>query len=431
MSRTSIKPQNLPEALVWYFVIGTYFIYLLGAQFLLAILLACFLNLYLLVKFWNQTDQTPTEERITLSFSTWVWFLGMLAIALALVIGHLNFDQGLVRIVKSSVKWLPFALLPLAGSLKIRSQLITRAVCILCLQSLILIPILYLASVLDIPSHVYTSPLAVLGGAADRYEVHLYVIDSNEARLILFTPHGPALGLAGNLFFCIANQELNQKWRWFGMIGAVAMIVASVSRMAVLCLPFVIIAVWFLTNFFRPWVQFTTGFVSVLAGIFLPTLIDTLETFKQEFHKLRPGSSRVREVVLQMTIQRWRNEAPVWGHGVIEPEGPPAVYGTPLGTHHTWFSLLFAHGLVGCVAFALTLGLVFIDLLIKAQNSQLAKVGLGIVLVFFVFTFGDVIYDSSYTYCPALLTLGIAFKEKPYSIESNQRKLEVYYKDTW
>jgi len=237
MSRTSIKPQNLPEALVWYFVIGTYLIYLLGAQFLLAILLACFLNLYLLAKLWNQTDQTPTAERITLSFSTWVWFLGMLAIATALVIGHLNFDEGLLRIVKSSVKWLPFALLPLAGSLKIRPQLITRAVCILCLQSLILIPILYLASVLDIPSHVYTSPLAVLGGAAERYEVHWYIIDSNKARLVLFAPHCPALGLAGNLFFCITNQELNPKWRWFGMIGAVAMIIASVSRMAIVCLP--------------------------------------------------------------------------------------------------------------------------------------------------------------------------------------------------
>lgn len=412
MSKNAVAPQNLPETLVWYYIVGTYVFYLLGAQFLFAILLGCFLNLYLLRKLWNQTNRTPTEERITLSFSTWVWFLGMLVIALALVVGHLNFDEGLVRIIKSSLKWLPFALLPLAGSLNIRSQLVTRAICILCLQSLILIPILYLASVLNIPSHLYTSPLAVLGGDATRYDVNLYLIDSGQTRLSLFAPHCPGLGLAGNLYFCIAHQESNQKWRWFGMIGATAMIVASVSRMAILCLPFVTIAIWSFTNFFRPWVQFTAGLVSVLTGMFLPTLIDTLNNLKEEFYKFRAGSSDVRATVLRITVERWRTDAPIWGHGVIEQRGPAAAHHTPIGTHHTWFNLLFAYGLVGCIAFGATLGLVFVDLLIKAQTSQQAKAGLGIVLVFFVFTFGDVIYDSSYTYCPALLALGIAFKEK-------------------
>ncbi len=43
MSSKSIAPQNLPEAIVWYYIIGTYGIYLLGANyFLTAFMGKCF-----------------------------------------------------------------------------------------------------------------------------------------------------------------------------------------------------------------------------------------------------------------------------------------------------------------------------------------------------------------------------------------------------
>ena len=412
MTQTSIKPQNLPETLIWYYIIGTYGIYILGAQFFFAILLACFLTFYLLIKWWNQTEETPPEDKITFSSSSWVWLAAMLVLAVALVIAHLNFDYGVVQIVKSSLKWIPFALFPLVGHLNIRPQLIYRAVCILCLQSLILIPILYLASVVNFPGHLYTSPLAALGGASSRYEVILYATQyTGETRLHLFAPHSPALGLAGNIYFFLAQQELDQKWRCLGIAGAVAMIVSSVSRMSILCLPFVIVSVWFLTNFFRPWVQFAAGLASFLTGIFSATLINALETAREQFHEFRAGSSEVRAIVLRMTVRRWQNEAPIWGHGVIEEQGPAVAAYMPLGTHHTWYSILYTQGLVGCIALAVAFGWSLIDLLLKAQTSEQAKVGLSILLVLIPFTFGEIVHSGSYIYWPGLVILGVAFKE--------------------
>ena len=43
-----IKPQNLPESVVWYYIIGTYAIYLLGAHYFLTAFMGAALLLYLL-----------------------------------------------------------------------------------------------------------------------------------------------------------------------------------------------------------------------------------------------------------------------------------------------------------------------------------------------------------------------------------------------
>lgn len=410
MSRNNIEPQNLPETLIWYYIIGTYGLYLLGAQFFAAILLACFLTFYLLRQWWSETEETPSQEKIIFSSSTWVWLVAMLVLALALVIGHLNFDYGVVQIVKSSLKWIPFALFPLVGHLNIRPQLIYRAVCILCLQSLILIPIFLLASLLNIPGHLYTSPLAILGGATSRYEVMLYASDIGQTRLYLFAHHSVAIGVVGNIFFWLAQQEPSQKWRWFGMSGAIGMIIVSVSRVAILDLPFVLVSSWLLTNFFRPWIYFAAGLVSFLTGVFAPTLIKALETLKEQFRDIRPGSSEVRAGIWDMTLRRWWNEAPIWGHGVIEGRGPAAVAYMPLGTHHTWYSILYTQGLVGCIALAAALVWIFIDLVLKAQASKHAKVGLNILLALIPFTFSEIIHNISFLYWPGLIMLGISLK---------------------
>jgi len=43
---TVIKPQNLEEKVVWYYIIGTYGLYFLGAQFVVAPVMAWLLVLY-------------------------------------------------------------------------------------------------------------------------------------------------------------------------------------------------------------------------------------------------------------------------------------------------------------------------------------------------------------------------------------------------
>ena len=414
-----MKPQNLPEKLVWYYIISTYLIYFLGAQFVFTPLLAYFLTFYLLWKWWNQTEETLPEERITIPLSTWVWIAAILVIEVALIVGHIDFNFGLTKIIKSSLSywlrtWAFFALFPLVGSLNIRPQIIYRAVCILCLQSLVLIPIVYLVGP-HLPSVLYVSPLKIFGGSRSAYMVTDMLVAGN--RLTLFAPFSPSLGITANVFFCLVSQETNKRWRFIGMASAVVMTVLTISRAAIMCLPFVLVSVWFLTNFVRPWVQMAAGLASFLLGILSTTAINFLEYLKElfnnnQFRENAANSTRWRTTIARIGLERWQSEAPVWGHGYHSAPTPTPVVGVPIGSHDTWTFTLYVYGLVGCFAFVVAFAWSFIDLLVKAQSSKHAKAGLGIILVLSIFTFAVQMIDYVYMYWPGLLILGIAFKDR-------------------
>ncbi|MHC5755013.1 O-antigen ligase family protein [uncultured Nostoc sp.] len=390
---------------------------MLGAQYVCATFLASFLTFYLIRKWWNQSEKTPLAEKITISPSAWVWIIAMLVIEVALIVGHLNFDLEISQILKSSFMWYRnwglLALFPLIGHINIRSKIIYRSVCIFCFQSLIIVIICTIAELLRIPIFSYVSPLKAFGGVIDSYRVYLfYVFDENEPRLQLFAPWPPALGFVANIYFCLVQQELNKKWRWLGMVGAVAMVFGSVSRSAMVCLPSVIVLTWILTNFARPWVHILAGFVSTLIGIFSSTLISYLDSFNDQFNKARSGSSEIRARLRRMAQDAWWNEAPIWGHGRMEARGSAFLAYKPIGSHHAWFGILYAQGLVGCIALAVAFLWSFIDLLIKAQTNEQAKVGLSILLIMFFFTFAENIETLAYICWPGLLILGIAFKKE-------------------
>lgn len=413
-----MKPQNLEEKLVWYYLIGTYVFYFLGAQYILMSVIAWSLTLYLGKKLWNQTENTPVEEKVTIPFSVWVWIISMLVMEVALIMAHIDFDLGAGKIITSSINWARtwayLALLPLIGCLNIRPQLLYRSVCIICLQSLIFIPISYLAFILHLPPNLYTSPLYLIGGNdVSLYNIVLYGFEeeTNANRLQLFAPWPPALGMVGCVYFFLACQEPNKKWRWIGIIGSIAMVIVTFSRLAILSIIAVPVITWFLVNFTRPKTQITTGVVSFFASMFAPVLLNFFQTFKEQFSNARPSSSRVRAALGRIALQRW-SEAPIWGHGIVEPRGPKIVAFMPIGTHHTWFGILFEKGLVGLIGLAVPLVWSFIDLVYKAHKNTTAKAGLSVLLVIFLFTFGEKIESLTYLYWPGLVLMGIAFKEK-------------------
>ena len=423
MSKKAIAPQNLPEALVWYYIICTYLIYLLGAHYVFAQLLACFLILYLLSQWLKQTKATPEDEKITVPVSVWVWIVAMLVIEGVTVVNHANFNLGLKRFIETFGAWTRtwglFAFFPLIGSLKIRPQLIYRAVCIVCLQSIIIIIVGTIATLVGIPKISYVSPLGSLpvSGTEIMYQVDLIhsliVNDYNSTeRLRLFAPWSPALGITSNIYFCLVIQEQNKIWRWIGIVAAIITILGSLSRAAIICLPTVFLLTWMLTNVLRPWVHFVAAGLSFIGSIYLPTILEFFNNLIETVRKLRAGSSKARDTLEAVALYRWWNEAPIWGHGLSEPG--PAWINVPIGTHHTWLGLLFTHGLVGCIAFATALFWSFIDLLIKAQNNEIAKTGLRIVLVLMLFSFSEHFDGSVYVFWPGLLMLGIAFNEKTY-----------------
>ncbi len=417
-----MKPQNLEEKIVWYYITGTYVLYLLGLQHFLAPFLAWGLGFYACKKLWNQTEETPEEDKISIPFGVWVWIIFALAMQFITIVNHIDFDMGLTRIIKSSINfwaknWALFALFPLAGScLKIRPQLLYRASSILGLQSLILTPISMLASRVNLPQMLYTSPLYKVGAAGEvPYSVYLYgsQADTEEVRLFLFAPWAPALALVGCIYFFLSSKDPDKKWRWIGMISYAIVVFATASRLGTLVMVVIPPAIWCLSNFLiNPTLQITTGAASVLAGFFGQQLYTALKDFKDSLDAQRSDSSQVRAMLARMARDRWEREAPIWGHGIADDRGPYVVAFKPIGTHHMWFGVLYTHGLVGFIALATAMSLSLIELLIKAQKSQVAEVGLSVLFVLAAFSIGENLDGLIYLFWPGMVIIGMAFKEK-------------------
>ncbi|MUL39185.1 O-antigen ligase family protein [Gloeocapsopsis dulcis] len=420
-----MQPQNLEEKLIWYLLIGTYLLYFLGAQYIVVPAVAWFLSLYLLRKIWGQTPKEQLNNQNNIPATVWVWMVCMVCILFVIVIGHNDFNLGTTRTINSIINWARqhalFALFLLISCLNIRAQLIYRAVCIICLQGLIFTALGYLAFALQLTipgslyqGNVYVSPLKFAGGGSLLYEVSLYLTEHGQLRMSLFTPWAPALGLVANIYFFLAYHESNRIWKWIGMTGAVVMIVVSVSRSALICLPITLVLTWFFVHFSRPIVQITFGLVSFVTGIFATQLLNLLTTIQANFTSARPSSSRVRNTLGEIGMYRWWNEAPVWGHGIQDNPGPKLVEGMPIGSHHTWIGLLFTNGIMGFIALGIPFVWSFIDLLLKVHKSKTAQAGLSVIIVLFIFSFAENIEGLTYIYWPGLLTMGLAFKEAVY-----------------
>lgn len=418
MKHSRIHPENLPETVIWYYLISTYLLYLLGAQYVAACLLGTFLTLCVLKQWWEETDKTPPEERIVFSPLNWVWIGAILTIQFSSIIGHLDNSLGMGTLFESTVFWwYPgwglFILFTVAGQLKIRPEIIYRAACILCFQSLIVTAVFRVAALVHLPQLIYVSPLQMFGGGAHVSTINLcYVLDVDEVRLVLFTPWSPALGLVGNMYLWLALAEQNLKWRFLGIMGAVAMVITSASRMAMVTLPCVPILIWCLTHCFNPWFQICAGFLTPLFVMILPWVRQVVRALKERFHNARPGSSIVRKALRDMARQQWERDAFFWGHGVLSPKGPPVTGGVPVGTHHTWLGLLYIHGIFAFAALSIGFFLSFLDLGIKAFTHKTSRTGLAILTVLFLFSLGDNIDILAYLYWPGLIVMGQGFKEK-------------------
>lgn len=413
-----MKPHNFEEKVIWYSLIGTYVLFLLGAQYVYIPALAWFLGLYVCKKLWNQTKDTPAEEKIVIPLSVWVWLISVIIMEFGLIIAHIDFELGLFKTIASTVNWAKrwalWALFPLIGCLNIRPTLLSRAVCILCLQSLIAIPITYFLIAIRLPEDLFVSPLKVFGGGPIYYALSFYSVDedTNQIRLALFAPWAPALGVVSNVYFFIVREELNRKWRLIGIIGCVAMTLLSVSRAAILGLITIPLITLFLSSFSKPIVHFFNGVLSFFFGIFAVTIINLLETFGKELNNARASSSKVRKILADIAIYRWRTEAPIWGHGATEEKGPEIVASMPIGSHSTWAGLLYIQGLVGFITFVFPLLWSFVALLVKAQKSKIAQAALSILLIILLFTSSESVGDLAYMFWPGLIMIGIAFKEK-------------------
>ena len=413
-----MKPQNFPEQIIWYSLIGTYGFYLIGGVYILGPVIAWILLAYLGKKLWEQDDTTPVSEKIHIPMIIWLWVVGMLVQEVALIMGHLDFNFSTAELLKSSIGWAKgwalLSIFPLISCLPIRPQLLYRGACIVCFQTLLFVPIFILAYFLHWPSQLYISPLQIVGGPSpDFFAFNFYEIDADngQPRWRLFTPWAPALGFIGNVYFILALQEKNPKWRWSGIIGSIVMCLISVSRLGMLNLLVVSSTTWALTNLSRPIYLILLGFLSTIGSIFGPSATEAFAVFWDRFNSARASSSEVRDTLKRIALERFK-EAPIWGHGAVE-RGPHLVQFMYIGSHSTFYGVLFIKGIVGLLAFVIPLSYSFFNLLIKAQKSEIAKAGLSVILILVSYSFAENLEFLAYIFWPGLLMMGLAFKAQP------------------
>lgn len=418
---SAIGPQNLPEHLVWWSIVATYPLWLVGGLYVVGSVLGWLLLACLIIQALAARDFPGEHDGVRISPVLWLWILGMVAMEIALIAGHVDFNLSTALIIKSSIGWAKgwaaLALYPLAGCLRIRPRLLSRAICILGLHTLIITPLLLLTPHLGLPQVLYVSPLRAVGGPGNEFfDVALFEVDGStgDLRWRLFTPWGPALGFVGNVNLILSLQEEDRRWKAAGIASAVLMGLICKSRLAQLTLILIPVFLAVVSRLRKPATLILLGFGTYLASLLAPMIQQGFEDFWHRFKSARAGSTRVRMALKRIAIDRWQRGAPIWGHGVVKP-GPHLVEAMPIGSHHTWAGLLYVKGVVGFIALAVPMAVSTVELLRRALSSRyaLGAAGLGILGILFLYTFGENLEILVYLYWPGMIFLGLALQEEP------------------
>lgn len=405
------------EKLVWYGLVYTYPIFMLGAIYVTGSLLGWLILLVVALRWYVHGK----HKDACIPTLVWLWIIAMFVMLIALWVGHSNWSLGTGKTIKSTIGWMKgwalMAIFPLIGCLaKVRTEVLVRAVCVVAVHTLIFSVITYMAYMVRIPGDLFVSPLKVIGGPGDTvFTVSLYGLnpETGGGRWRFFGPWAPAAGLLACIYLVFCMQEKDPKWRGWGIAGCVSMILLSQSRAGLGIFVMMIPMVLFSNKLKEPWMLFLLGVIVPLVLVLGDPVYEWLSYSYEEIKQQRPGSTRVRAALANIAMQRWESEAPIWGHGVVE-SGGKIVEGMPIGSHHSWYGLLFVKGIVGLFALAIPLALSAIYCLVTSQVSYHARIGFCLITVFVCYSFFENLEILTYLSWPAFLWLGLAFN--PYKV---------------
>jgi hypothetical protein len=167
---------------------------------------------------------------------------------------------------------------------------------------------------------------------------------------------------------------------------------------------------WGVSRLGKPSTWFIGVIPLLLGGLFAPGILAILEKAQSDFSGARADSSRVRSVLGHIAVERWQHEAYWFGHGIVE-RGPHLVEYMPIGSHHSWYGLLFVKGMCGLIAFAIPIGSTLLSCFLTAMKRDIGRVGLSMILVYFLYSFGENMETLVYLCWPALVIVGIALRQ--------------------
>ncbi len=413
-TEAEITPQNIAEKIVYRSITLIWVFYFTGLLYVAGSAVGWLLLTVLFLQFLK-------GEELKNHWLVYIWTSAMLVMLLTIFIGHINLNLSTGSLIKSTIGWAKgwalFAVFPFVAALNIRPQLVVRAMMKLGQQTLFIIPLLVIAAFIHLPGNLYSSPLKFLANPSF-FDIELYGLNASTGlpRWRLFTPWGPALGLYGNLLLALCFTENNTRFRVIGFVTAFAMILLSQSRMGMLCM---LCIPFFCFNLIRvkqiKYLIILAILAPVLAAFAKPALI-IAEDLTEQIHNARSDSSRVRGALERIAIERWKNEAPIWGHGVVE-KGSHYVEYMPIGSHHTWLGLLFVKGLIGLLAMAIPLAITlawtgfryFVDSDVS-ESFVRYRTALHLLLILCAYSLTENLEILAYLHWPALLFIGLTLK---------------------
>jgi len=410
-------PRPLEDYLVALALAATWPIYMIGGLYVLGPVLGACLTAIVLVRKYVRTATTPRPAPPDIPIGVWIWTAGMGVMLIALWVGHWSFELSTGQTIKSSIGWAKgwalFAMFTLAGAcLEIRFETILKAAGITSLITLLLTPILYVAPMIGLPEVLFVSPFRLVGGPGPEFfAVQLYSIDPMDGlpRWRFFTPWSPAAGLIGNLYLILALEDRRTFWKVTGVLAALAIIILSKSRLGLMTAIIVWPTAFGVSQLRRSILWLGAAVPAFFAGLFSPVILAQLGAAYDGLRGMRANSNRVREALGRIAIDRWWNEAPVWGHGIVE-RGPHLVEYMPIGSHHTWFGLLFVKGIVGVAALAVPLLWSLLEFALLALSSRIGRAAFAITLLLILFTIGENLEILTYLFWPGMVVMGIAMR---------------------
>lgn len=419
MDQTTHHPRAPEDLIVAVALAATWFVYLFGGLYVLGPVLGVGLTGLWFARVYLAGGHLTTLSVPAIPSGVWVWIIGMLVMLLALEVGHMNQNLGTGQTIKSTIGWAKgwalLALFPLIGAcLHIRLETIIKAAGWVALGTLLLTPAFLVAPMIGLPEVLFVSPLKLVGGPGPEFfAVQLYSIEPTDGstRLRYFTPWSPAAGMIGNMYLIFALSDKRKFWKWMGIISALAMILTSKSRLALAAALFIWPVIVAVGEAKRPAMWFLATFGLLLLTPLAQGILDWVDGTLNSIKSMRADSTRVRELLGEIAIQRWRTEAPIWGHGIVE-RGPHAVEYMPIGSHHTWFGLLFVKGAVGAMALAVPLIWSTIEFALLAfTRSAAGRIAFAMVLLMSFYSIGENLEILAYLMWPGLIVMGIAARE--------------------
>ncbi len=419
MVETTDFSETPAERLVGGAIRLTWVFYLLGALYVVGPVLGWTLAGLVFLGLYLGPSIDARWHAISVPAGVWLWIIGMVVMLITLLIGHMDYGLSIGQTIKSSIGWAKgwalLALFPLAGAcLKIRPQIIYRAYNQLGLQTLFILPFLLVAPYIGMPELLYISPVKAVGGPGPEFfSVILYITEPGTGgfRWQFFSPWAPAAGMMGVVMLLCGLEDNNKAWRFAGIFAGIVMILFSKSRMSLVALAVIWPVAWCAANLLtlRIW-MIASASAAVLGVIFAP-LRDMALTGLSAMRAARADSTRVRDTLERIALDRWYNEAPIFGHGIVE-RGPHLVEYMPIGSHHSWYGLLFVKGIIGVIGLAVPMVTSFLECLVKAQVFPVGRVALSMMLMMFLYSFGENLEMLIYLFWPAMILIGCALRRR-------------------